>query len=311
MQNLRAVVLGNPMAHAHILIGDTWTQLILREAFFGTRRFSDWQSALAVPRTVLSMRLRALVKSGLMEIRDSPTRKSSEYRLTEMGRDLFGVAIIQGLWERKHAPSVLQLQYSLDFHDTRSGADVRPVVLDRPYGQPVDPKRTTYSASKNLIEPVTRKPRRLSTPRVVAQRPFIERSVEMIGDYWSWVAIGAAFFRQRRFDDFLAATGMASNILTDRLNRLVDAGIFFRKAYQDRPARYEYRLSPMGLDLYPLIMAMFGWAERWLCDAANPSLELFEKETGERIIPTVCNQLTGEPLKSSWVRWSMSLENPQ
>ncbi|RZJ32938.1 MAG: transcriptional regulator, partial [Brevundimonas sp.] len=93
--------MGNPVARAFAVTGDAWTQLILREAFYGARRFSQWRDRLGMPRSVLTDRLNRLVTAGLFEQRpakDSPTRM--EYRLTEMGLDMFGVAVMQGQWER-------------------------------------------------------------------------------------------------------------------------------------------------------------------------------------------------------------------
>lgn len=102
LSNMRALVTGNPVALAHAAVGDGWSQLILREAFYSTRRFSDWGSALKIPRSVLSARLTRLCDTGLLRLTTPTGRKRAEYRLTAMGRDLFGTALMQGLWERNH-----------------------------------------------------------------------------------------------------------------------------------------------------------------------------------------------------------------
>jgi DNA-binding HxlR family transcriptional regulator len=308
---LRNLVLGNPVGRAFAVVGDSWTQLILREAFFGVRRFSDWHENLKLPRTVLSNRLQHLVEAGLLALKPAPHGGARpEYRLTEMGLDLYGVSLMQGEWERRYAPSAVQHRYSISFYDQSNDAPIHPVLLSRRQGHLIDPRRVTYEVGPGLkaVEPPDWRRRR--TANTVTDRPMIDRSVEIIGDYWSWSLISAALFHIRRYDEFIEATGMATNILADRLVRLVEAGIFRREAYQDSPVRFEYRLTTMGLDLYPVALAMHGWSEKWLCNFDDPPLKLLDRITGERITPVVCAKETGEPLHPSRVRWVMETPRP-
>lgn len=301
----RALVTGNPVALAHAAIGDAWTQLILREAFYRVRRFSDWSRNLGIPRSLLASRLQRLCDIGIMVAEAPPGMKRAEYRLTPMGLDLFGAALIQSQWERRHAPSSLQQRYSLTFYDLRTERAIEPCVLDRPYGSKIDPIDVDYLIGPNLQAGQTPPHRRWSTQRHFTDRPFLERSIDITGDYWSWAVVACAFLRIRRFDDMSDATGMAPNVLSDRLSRLVEASILKRRQYQDNPPRSEYRLTQTGLDLHPLVMAMHGWAERWLCDFDNPPLMLVRRASRARITPVVCDLLTGEPLQARWTRWRM------
>ena len=103
------------------------------------------------------------------------------------------------------------------------------------------------------------------------------------------MVIREAFFGVRRFDDLQTKLGIAPNILTDRLNRLVADGVFERRKYQDLPARMEYRLTEMGKDLYGPMMAMLHWGDRWLSDG-RPPLLLKHHDCGHDFTPTVmCN----------------------
>ena len=302
-QKLIDAILGNPVARAFAIMGDTWTQLILRDAFFGVHRFSDWRESLGLPRSVLSDRLTRLVASGLIELRTREGGVRTEYGLTAMGLDLFGVSVMQGQWDRLYAPEPLRNRYALAFFDRETGKRVRFAVLDRPHGKPVDPRRITYTRGPGIEErrlPVSSRRRRLETGR--GELP-LERSVEIIGDYWSAAILSAAFFRLRRFDQFTQVLNISSNILTERLNRFVANGIFEKHPYQDGPIRFEYRLTPAGLGLYPVILALFGWSERWLCDFDNPPMKLIDRETGERITPVVCNVATGLPADAKRIRW--------
>ena len=79
----------------------------------------------------------------------------------------------------------------------------------------------------------------------------------------SW-SFAKRFFGNRRYDKIQTELGIAPNILTDRLSRLVAQGVFHRRLYQTTPDRYEYLLTDMGRDLYGPFVAMLSWGDRWL-----------------------------------------------
>jgi len=91
----------------------------------------------------------------------------------------------------------------------------------------------------------------------------IAQSLEVVGERWTLLVLRETFLGTRRFEDFRERLGIARNILTDRLERLVGEGILERRQYQDRPARFEYRLMPKGIDLYEVILALKKWGDRW------------------------------------------------
>ena len=131
--------MGNPVARAFAITGDAWTQLIMREAFYGVRRFSVWRERLGTPRSVLTDRLQKLVAAGLLAQTPVATSARTEYRLTEMGLDMFGVAVVQGQWEKVWAQSPLQERYAIAFFDRETGRRLTPAVLTRAHaGQLVD-----------------------------------------------------------------------------------------------------------------------------------------------------------------------------
>ena len=94
------------------------------------------------------------------------------------------------------------------------------------------------------------------------QNCSIARSLEVLGDRWTILVMRDAFMRVRRFEDFQRNLGVARNVLTDRLGRLVEEGILERVPYQERPARFEYRLTEKGIDLWPMMMALLQWGDR-------------------------------------------------
>jgi len=92
----------------------------------------------------------------------------------------------------------------------------------------------------------------------------IARTVDLLGDWWTPLVLREAFYGVRRFDEFQASLGIGRNILTERLRRLVAQGLLERRKYQDRPERFEYRLTAKGRDFYPVLAAIVAWGDRWL-----------------------------------------------
>lgn len=111
----------------------------------------------------------------------------------------------------------------------------------------------------------------------------VARGVDIIGDRWSLLLVRDAFDGMRRFGDFQRSLDVARNILSDRLYKLVDAGIFATQAASDGSAYQEYVLTPKGESLFPVIVALRQWGERHLFAAGEPHSRLVEKQTGQSI----------------------------
>jgi DNA-binding HxlR family transcriptional regulator len=90
----------------------------------------------------------------------------------------------------------------------------------------------------------------------------IAGSLEVIGDRWTLLIVRDLVLGLSRFDEFLESLGVASNVLTDRLNRLVDEGIAERVRYNERPERFEYRLTAKGRELGLVLLALMQWGDR-------------------------------------------------
>jgi DNA-binding HxlR family transcriptional regulator len=98
----------------------------------------------------------------------------------------------------------------------------------------------------------------------------IARTLQLIGDRWTLLILRDAFRGVRRFDGFAEDLGIARNLLADRLARLVEHGIFEKVPYNERPLRYEYRLTERGLDLSPALVAFMRWGDKHLAEAEPP-----------------------------------------
>jgi DNA-binding HxlR family transcriptional regulator len=123
----------------------------------------------------------------------------------------------------------------------------------------------------------------------------VAQCLEIVGEWWSLLIVRDAFLGVTRFEDLQARLGISRNILTQRLNRLVDKGVLKRVPYQDRPPRSEYRLTEKGRDLWHVVTAMRQWGDRWAAPS-GPPLKIRHTACGRvvKAVP-VCSHC-GEPL---------------
>jgi len=112
----------------------------------------------------------------------------------------------------------------------------------------------------------------------------VARSLAVVGDRWTLLVLRDAFLGARRFEDF-RAVGLTRHRLADRLRRLVSAGVLDRVPYQDHPPRFEYRLTEKGRDLYPVIVSLVRWGDRWLAGDDGPPVELIHRACGHAVMP--------------------------
>ncbi len=99
------------------------------------------------------------------------------------------------------------------------------------------------------------------------QNCSVARTLELVGERWTLLIVRDAFLGRRRFEEFQESLGIARNVLTDRLGKLVDHGVLERVLYQERPERYEYLLTEKGRDLRVPLLALMQWGDRYLSPA--------------------------------------------
>ncbi len=102
------------------------------------------------------------------------------------------------------------------------------------------------------------------------QNCSIAKSLELLGERWTLLVVREAFLGTRRFEGFLERLEIARNVLSARLARLVDEGVLEKVAYQERPARYEYRLTEKGVDLWPVIVSLLQFGDRYYAPDGPP-----------------------------------------
>jgi DNA-binding HxlR family transcriptional regulator len=104
------------------------------------------------------------------------------------------------------------------------------------------------------------------------QNCSIARTLELMGERWTMLVIREAFLGTRRFDVLAERLGIARNVLTDRLKRLVEEGVLEKVRYQERPERFEYRLTEKGVDLWPVLVALLQYGDRYYAPGGPPML---------------------------------------
>ncbi|MDD5494250.1 MAG: helix-turn-helix domain-containing protein [Dehalococcoidia bacterium] len=294
------------------LLGERWIFLILGEAYFGICRFDQFQKNLGIARNILTNRLNYLVQNGIIKKQkytDPPYR--FEYKLTEMGLQLFPIILTMIAWGDKwiagpEGPPLLL------YHQV-CGQLIKPVVVCSNCDKEIKVSDISYNqkvVSCSDFDNVS------YTMRKFGQKSnascSVERFVNLYGDHWTFLIIRAAFFRVRRFDQFLKEVGIPRSSLTYRLRALVNNGIFEKKLYCHHPRRYEYRLTQKGKDMYPLILTTLRWGDRWLAGKEGPPLQLIHKPCGQIIEPlTICDHCRHEikAWETSYINGTGASEN--
>ncbi|MBF6278586.1 MULTISPECIES: helix-turn-helix domain-containing protein [Nocardia] len=123
----------------------------------------------------------------------------------------------------------------------------------------------------------------------------IARSASIVGDSWTLLILRDAALGLRRFEELQRNLGIATNVLSQRLQRLVDQGVLRRHRYEQRPDRYEYHLTDKGQELIPVLFALMAWGDKWESGAEGPPLVLHHRTCGHRVEAKVtCDGCGGE-----------------
>lgn len=236
--------------------------MIHQEAFFGVRRFGDFQRNLNIARNTLTDRLARLVEFDLLEKRKSPDRPDlHEYRLTPRGLDIYPYALSLMRWgddwltEGANRPVVLR-------HKT-CGKILKPIAICadcrrelRAEDIHINPSSVASSMRSNAAQV-----RYSSKPELyIGGRPSsVGQTLAAIGDRWGFLVLWLALAGISKFDHFHRLLGIARTTLTARLERLTEQGMLKRVQYQDRPPRYDYHLTDKGRAIFPVLLSLHNW----------------------------------------------------
>lgn len=280
-----------PLAWALDAVGDPWSFLIMQEAFFGVRRFEEFQKNLGIARNTLTDRLARLTEHRLLSrvaYQERPPRY--EYRLMPGGLDCYPYALALMSWGDRWQTGGEDVPVTL--RHLRCGARLRPLVV-------CGACQREIRAHDVAINPISAKPpaaaagaqlRSSSRPELytAGRETSVSRTLALIGDRWAFYVLWLALAGITRFEHFQRILGVARTILAARLERLVKDGLLERKLYCERPPRYEYGLTAKGLDLCPVLLTLFDWARRAVGSAADQAHAL-HKACGEPLrVDVIC-----------------------
>jgi len=267
------------------VVGDVPVLLIMERAFLGCHRFEEFVAQTHLARSVVNSRLARLVEVGLFEKAPAGSGRRLAYRLTDKGRDLFPTALMILRWQHRWEPARRGYQVRLS-HGT-CGQAMEPVAACAACEGEINPRQVTWCPGPGLSQVVPDYSRRRKpTAAAVARRDglaMVDSAIELFGDRWATLVVRACFTGIHRFDDIQRDTLMATNVLADRLDRLLGQGIVKPIQYSAHRERFEYHLTEKGRDLYPVLLALLKWGDAWFADEKGPPLLLTHQPCGQRL----------------------------
>jgi DNA-binding HxlR family transcriptional regulator len=246
--------------------------------------------ATGIASRLLATRLKALEASGIIvRIPYSMHPPRQEYHLTNMGGELSNVLLQMLRWEQNG--EIVGDAASCITH-LSCGAPLRPQLRCAACHALTGARDIELKLSRAQLQhmPEKQSAHRRSTVTSQGENParqLLGPSLDIFGDKWGIEILLCAFFRIRRFTDFRLCTGIAANILTDRLERFVEGGILVRN--QDATGQFGYRLTARGVDLYGVIVSVERWADTWLRSRYRSPVRLIHRDCGHEFRPlTTC-----------------------
>jgi DNA-binding HxlR family transcriptional regulator len=214
-----------------------------------------------------------------------------------MGEDFYPTALMfwrfDRLWSRRRARQPATLTHTV------CGSVMSPTLACEHCRVAVHARHVRYlegpGAGFERMPPPKRSRRSAMTLDDGAEPSMlVGESVDIIGDRWTQQVLSTFFVGARRFEDIRARCGVATNILSDRLRLLVGHGLLQRRICATSPRHSEYVLTPKGMDVYPIVLTLMKWGDRWLAGKAGPPLILYCGHCGHELHPVVvCDQCGG------------------
>ena len=130
----------------------------------------------------------------------------------------------------------------------------------------------------------------------------VAQTLEIVGEWWTLLILRDVFLGVRRFDDFVDRLGISRNVLTNRLDRLVDAGVLERRPYDEARGRYDYLLTDKGRALWPVLTALRQWGDEWIYGEGHEPLQVEHRQCGHITTARMTCNRCGEPLDARSVR---------
>lgn len=257
------------------LLCDRAILLILLHAQAGACRYAEFSEQTRLPSRLLSARLQRLCDDGLLvKIPYSRRPLRHAYHLTHMGVGLFEVMGLLVSWEQAWPEgdtlnTTVQVRHFACAGTARAGgarlrlhcAHCAGALNAREVGLRVSQTEMARMPAKSTTTRRSSQPPHL---RENGAAPVLPQALAVLGDKWSIEVLVCAFFGLRQFGDFGPRMGIATNILANRLTRLVQTGLLRRSGDEDPHRKGAYLLTPKGQAFYPILVAIQSWADAWI-----------------------------------------------
>ncbi len=290
----------NSVSRALAVVGDRWSLLILAAAFQGARRYDDWRRGIGIATNVLAERLERLVEHGLLtRTAIEPGARRFEYRLTRMGEAVYPTALMFWRFDRRWSRR-RRLQPGSLVHE-RCAATMMPTLVCSACRRPLHAREVRFTpgpgAGRDRMPPPKLSRRSIIRLDDGAELELlVGDSIDYFGDRWTQQVLAAFFLGAHRFEEIRAQTRISTNLLADRLRLLVEHGLLEHRTSRSQPPHAEYGLTLKGMDIYPIILTLMDWGDRWLATRAGPPLVLHHVPCGHRLEPAVVCDCCGDRL---------------
>lgn len=276
-------------------LGDEWTLLVIQQALMGAKRYADFRAGLPISHSVLSSRLRALTRDGLLtrqNYQSNPPR--ADYLTTARSRSLWPVLVSIWEWERhwvpEHADDLPAMRHSA------CGAEFVPQMTCGSCGDTVSEKDVvpqwgpSGSWARSVPVSTTRR-RSTGEQRQAGQFP---QTMSVLGNRWGLALLVAAFVGMSRFTDFQTQLGAPPGSIADRLEIFSSNGVL-------AAADNRYHLTEKGRALFPVLISALQWAQRWFHAPEGPAVVLTHSACGRRFSAVMTCDQCARPLRGTQV----------
>jgi DNA-binding HxlR family transcriptional regulator len=280
------------------LLGDEWTLLIVQQALLGATRYGEFMERLPISNSVLTNRLRALTKDGLLvrtEYRTRPVR--AEYLISQRGRALWPVLLSIWEWERRWVPEHVHRLPGM--HHTLCDSDFAPMLTCRSCTEVVTEKQVAArwgpsgSWPRSVPETVTR--RRASADGTRDQAGLFPETMSVFGNRWAAALLVCAFLGTSRFTDFQTQLGAPPTLLAGRLQTFCANGALSTS----REAGYQ--LTEKGRAFFPVIITALQCGQQWFHAPEGPAVMITHLGCGEPFTGELTCDQCAQPLKGTQV----------
>lgn len=280
------------------IFGDTPTLLLLESYWLGARRFDELCRETGLLKTVVSDRLKKLVDNGGMaKVAYSDRPKRFEYRATAELLDMYPTALAMLHWERKWGAKAGKI--SVRLRHEKCGHSTKPRPVCRCCRQEIDARDVSWKPGPGvgLMPALYSRRRRLSSATPAQSTALLDEIAKIIGDRWSTLILRSIFTGINRFQGILDDTGISTNILSERLSALCADGLLYRIDDEEDSRSAKYKLTDKGRDIYPILLTLLAWGDKWRPSPKGPPLLLKHKTCGKPLKVDLACSACGENVK--------------